>query len=579
MRNHFVPIQIRYLYKNTSSLLIYFFNFRIFHPPNQKPGIMKKSSFFIVMLLLNSGLLFSQVAVNTDGSLPDNAAMLDVKSSDLGILFPRLSDDARNAIPSPVTGLLLYNISSNLLNYFNGSEWFQLESSVSSTATGSYRPGGGVAVNEIPGTPPDSSAILDVDNPSRGVLIPRTTQGSVSAPVTGLIIYNSVTNLINYYDGSEWLELCATSTGTSGATGTQTAVGLTISTSGSEINPSAILEVSSTDRGILIPRLTESQRDALFPVIGLTLYNLNSNAIEYYNGSAWYELNVNFVATPAPGAHLTLVTQITWKWHPVSGAGGYKWNTVNDFGTALDMETDTSYTETGLICNTTFTRYVWSYSSCASSDPLILNESTLWCCGGPITDARDGQAYYTTQIGTQCWMAESLNYGSMTAHNVAMTNNGVNEKYCYDNDELNCQEYGALYQWDEAMQYTTTESAQGICPASWHIPSEAEWDTLDDFLGGYNSSGGPMKETGTVHWVSPNTGATNSSGFTGRGAGIIDITATNPSTGLRTHNYIWSSTQDGTAYARRRLLLYFNAKSNPYFDLKWIGFSIRCVKD
>ncbi|MBM3435069.1 MAG: hypothetical protein FJY07_02500 [Bacteroidetes bacterium] len=202
----------------------------------------------------------------------------------------------------------------------------------------------------------------------------------------------------------------------------------------------------------------------------------------------------------------------------------------------------------------------------------------MWTCGDQLIDTRDGQVYNTVLIGTQCWMAESINIGQMTSNNSPMANDGLIEKYCYDNDVLKCQEWGALYQWDEAMQYTTTEGAQGICPASWHIPSEAEWDILDDFLGGYNYAGQPMKEAGTTHWIAPNNG-TNLSGFTGIPAGYINYQGPTYSNHQGTHNYIWSSTQTDSDYARRRLLLYLNNKSNPYDDLKWLGISVRCVKD
>jgi uncharacterized protein (TIGR02145 family) len=208
-----------------------------------------------------------------------------------------------------------------------------------------------------------------------------------------------------------------------------------------------------------------------------------------------------------------------------------------------------------------------------------LPDAVPFTCGGLLVDTRDGQTYNTVQIGTQCWMAESLNIGLITSNASQMNNNGVIEKYCYDNDVLLCQEWGATYQWDEAMQYTITESTQGICPAFWHFPSETEWDVLDDFLGGYNSAGGPMKEAGNNHWIDPNTGATNSSGFTGIASGYSSYQSSTHSQCLWTHNYIWSSTQVDAVYARRRALLYFNAKSNPYFDLKWIGMSVRCVKD
>jgi uncharacterized protein (TIGR02145 family) len=200
-------------------------------------------------------------------------------------------------------------------------------------------------------------------------------------------------------------------------------------------------------------------------------------------------------------------------------------------------------------------------------------------CGSPLVDTRDGQSYNTVQIGTQCWMAESINIGLMISHNSPMSNNGVIEKYCNNNDELKCQEWGALYQWDEAMQYSTIESTQGICPVSWHIPSETEWVILDGFLVYHSVAGGKMKEAGYTHWASPNSGATNSSGFTGIGSGYIAYSETTPDHSLWTHNYIWASTQYGADYARRRLLFWVSTDSNPYYDYKWLGFSVRCVKD
>jgi len=86
-------------------------------------------------------------------------------------------------------------------------------------------------------------------------------------------------------------------------------------------------------------------------------------------------------------------------------------------------------------------------------------------------------------IGTQTWMAENLvpTTGSMIKNNVAATNNGIVEYYCYNNDPAMCAKYGSLWQWDELMQYVKTEKAQGICPTGWHIPTKAEWQTLYDF--------------------------------------------------------------------------------------------------
>ena len=447
---------------------------------------------FFGSILVN---LEAQISINNDGTTPNPGAMLDIASTNRGILLPRVSEVERNAIPSPATGLLVYNSTSNLLNFFNGSFWCSIPSTFISGTTGSIRPGGGVSINIIPGTPPDSSAMLDITSSVRGILVPRTDPVSIPAPATGLIVYNSSTNHLSYYNGTNWLEVSTVLTSQAGAAGSQAAAGFAIKTDGTEAHPSAMLDISAPDKGLLIPRMTDAQRNGISPVTGLIIYNTTSNMIEFYNGTSWYRLNVGF------------------------------------------------------------------------------------SCGQPLVDSRDGHVYNTTQIGTQCWMAQSLNYGLMIPNNTQMANNGVAEKWCFDNDEMLCQEYGALYQWDEAMQYSLVESTQGLCPVAWHIPSEAEWVILDDFLGGYYNSGGPMKETGTVHWASPNSGATNTSGFTGIGAGFNDYTNATPSSSKRYYNYIWSSTQYGAQYARRRLLLYFNARSNPYYDFKWIGFSVRCVKD
>ncbi len=135
-----------------------------------------------------------------------------------------------------------------------------------------------------------------------------------------------------------------------------------------------------------------------------------------------------------------------------------------------------------------------------------------WQCGDIIFDSRNEQVYNTVLIGNQCWISENLNIGMRIDGVNNQTNNGILEKYCYNNIEDSCDVYGGLYQWDEMMQYTTTEGVQGICPTGWHLPTDDEWRSLDVFLG-TEVAGGKMKEIGTTHWNSPNTGATNTSGL------------------------------------------------------------------
>ena len=198
-------------------------------------------------------------------------------------------------------------------------------------------------------------------------------------------------------------------------------------------------------------------------------------------------------------------------------------------------------------------------------------------CGNPVTDARDGKIYNTVLIGTQCWFAQNLNVGTRISGSLTQTNNSIIEKYCYNNDENNCTVYGGLYQWNEAMQYSTTEGVKGICPTGWHLPTDAEWTTLTDFLGGINLAGGKMKETGTAHWLSPNSGATNSNGFTALPGGCR---YTDGNFIVLTNNaYFWSSSQHGAPYTWDRSLTYFGEYIVRFDDYKTYGFSSRCVKD
>lgn len=211
----------------------------------------------------------------------------------------------------------------------------------------------------------------------------------------------------------------------------------------------------------------------------------------------------------------------------------------------------------------------------------------LWECGDILIDERDGQQYPTVLIGNQCWMARNLNVGTMigttyggnTAHSDA-SNNGVIEKYCWNNDINMCNEFGGLYDWDEMMGYVTTSKAQGICPDGWHIPNYDEWGYLiNTSLGGYAHAGGKLKEAGIVHWSSPNTGATNSSGFTAFGGGRRNFAGYWWYMGYT--GFFWSSNYDYIHPERARtnvLFSYLDAISRET-QLRQEGHSVRCIRN
>lgn len=217
---------------------------------------------------------------------------------------------------------------------------------------------------------------------------------------------------------------------------------------------------------------------------------------------------------------------------------------------------------------------------------IIANDETPGgsvCADCPTVD-HGGKTYYTLTIGTQCWMGENLNVGTMISgtsggpfgEGQRQSDNNIIEKYCYDNDEENCEKYGALYQWEEAMQYSTDEGAQGICPDGWHIPTEAEYYTLMRIVGNSN----PLKIAGEG---SGEGEGTNTSGFGAYLAGICDPTeGPNAFTNLGEYAYFWlSKPNQYSTYNAGTFALYGTSsflETNLYF-IRTMGFSIRCIKD
>ncbi len=182
-----------------------------------------------------------------------------------------------------------------------------------------------------------------------------------------------------------------------------------------------------------------------------------------------------------------------------------------------------------------------------------------------------GKLYHTVLIGDQCWMAENLDIGVAIDSSVEAVDNGAVEKYCYRDDPANCILYGGLYQWDEAMQYSVTGGAQGICPAGWHLPTLAEWEILSTTLAG---DGDAMKVAG----IGPGTYVgTNTSGYSALFSGIRDRFQHYSSPG--TVAAFWSSTQWAGGAAKFLYLYYSTHGATMEYDYKQNGFSVRCLED
>ncbi len=227
----------------------------------------------------------------------------------------------------------------------------------------------------------------------------------------------------------------------------------------------------------------------------------------------------------------------------------------------------------GLITNTHY--YVRSYAtnSVGTGYGSIRSFTTA-----AITDF-DGNAYQAVIIGTQVWMAENLKVTHYRNGDAIPNVTGNTEwqnlssgAYCeYNNDVNNVVTYGRLYNWH------AVNDDRDLAPTGWHVPTDAEWQTLMDYLGGDMLAGGKMKETGTTHWTSPNSDATNESGFTSLPGGQRNWNGTWYE--LNTNAWFWSSTEDNSLDAWYRALYYNNGGVARDNYLKLDGFSIRCVKD
>ncbi len=283
-----------------------------------------------------------------------------------------------------------------------------------------------------------------------------------------------------------------------------------INTDGTPPDPTAILDVKSSAKGLLPPRMTQEERNAIgFPAEGLLIFNTTTGCIDYFLGGSWKSLGG--------------VTELVFQ------------------------------------------------------------------CGMKIADPRDGKRYNTIKIGSQCWMAENLNAGTMISADTDQRNDGLIEKFCYQNLESNCDIYGGLYQWGETVNYLNNASnsctwstppagvVTGICPPGWHLPCYSEWDQLASVLGGLSFAGGKMKERGTGHWSAPNTGADNASGFTARAGGAH--TSSGGFSGLNQDVWFWSVVETFSCGAETWWINYNYEFLSPDNSLKTGGLAIRCLKD
>lgn len=393
---------------------------------------------------------------------------------------------------------------------------------------------------------------------------------------------------------------------------------VSVNTDGSSPDASAILDVKSNTKGMLIPRMTLNEIRAISnPADGLMVYNTDYGIMFIFilADNKWKEVQygnseINLPATYTIGtggscANTTVngnyyggvmlvaantvtidatVTQVGDWSIATNTVNGYYFSSVGTFTTTGTVQVTLAGSGTPVTAQTdNFTATAIGGSTCTFSVTVEVNT-----CGNLLSYG--GQNYTTELIGSQCWMEENLNIGTMVYGNTNQTDNGTIEKYCYDNNTSNCSLYGGLYQWNEMMQYSTGESIQGICPAGWHLPSDNEVKTLEMQLGMSQSQADATSWRGTNEgsklagiaslWTDgllksdQSFGTSNFTAIPGGSRGYSNGFFND----MGDFALFWTSSENGTNGWLRELN--YNLTRVGRFDInKSQGISVRCVKD
>ena len=401
----------------------------------------------------------------------------------------------------------------------------------------------GMGIN-ISGTPANSKAMLDIDatgmNPKAGVLLPRMSiaeRNAITAPVPeSLIIYNTDTHCFEAYYNGAWVAFGCLVTGcpipvqpgSISGTGTvclnQNGVGFSVA---NEYGVSYIWNYSGSGFTIVSGSGTNSIT-ANFSALATsdTLRVTGSNKCGI---SPEQKLAITAKAIPvAPtaGTNSPTITQIIWNWNTVSGAIGYQWNTSGTYpGTGVNVVSNASYTQTGLICNTPYTLYVWAYNECGyNAIPTILSQSTSPC---PCVTCNAYATYGTITRGAKTWMDRNLGacqqavsttdyraYGSFfqfgrkkdghecmywdtntdknhrpagyTTSSTQIAYNASSAQFITSNGASNdcpANNWATTYQ-TSANLWPASTTMNTPCPSGYHVPTSTEWTTEMNSWGG-----------------------------------------------------------------------------------------------
>ena len=251
--------------------------------------------------------------------------------------------------------------------------------------------------------------------------------------------------------------------------------------------------------------------------------------------------------------------------------------TVRDTHTSDSLGTGSfSSSITGLTPETKYYVRAYAINNAGIAYGQEISFKTDWGEFGTFIDLRDNKEYEWVRIGDQVWMAENLGY-LPSVHPNCEGDPADLYYYVFDYEDSNVSEakatsnyqnYGVLYNWPAAMV---------SCPEGWHLPTDAEWTELSDYMGGASYAGGKLKEAGTTHWLEPNTGATNESGFTALPGGSRQYTDHIILIGY--YGTWWSASEYSSNCAWSRSMSYYYSYVCRYSGYVEDGFSVRCLRN
>jgi uncharacterized protein (TIGR02145 family) len=465
------------------------------------------------------------------------------------------------------------------------------------------------------------SAMMEVNSSSKGILIPNVAlTGSADAttialPAVSLLVYNTATvsdvEPGYYYNsgtaGSPFWTRLATSTGTGTAgDGSETKVtagtNVTVTGSGTSISPYIVGALSgdgsetkvTAGTNVTVTGSGTTGSPYLVDAAGgdgsETKVTAGTNVTVTGSGTSGSPYLVDAAGGDGSETKVTAGTNVTVTGSGTSASPYIVDATEVDGDVANELQNLTQVltksNDAGNLAITNLANPI-AATDAATKAYVDLLESKLEALEG-VKDI-DNNRYDIIKIGTQTWMAENLkttryNDGSLiplitdaALWGTASTNGAPG--YCWynaPNETSNLIAFGALYNW-YAID-TLSNGNKNVCPVGWHVPIDGEWTTLTTYLGGEGVAGGKMKEAGLAHWLTPNGGATNESGFAGLPGGNRSNNGTFYNGGGNP-GYWWSSTEFNATGAWSRYLFNFNGNVYRNGINKGFGFSVRCLRD